>query len=203
MPRKTPAEIDAEVERLDDLLGRLPRHTHERVEAERAVLADRMSHDDVYDAWGDESADEFDQELLDAAVQAHLWMTGINTGPAPSEGWESLARPRTGKLIATGEAKRAAKPLTKPCTDCPMARASLNGWLGGATPEEYRRLAHSDARVECHVHGHRCAGMAIYRTNVCKGQPAEDKLPADHEAVFSTPMQFLDHHNSLPTPKGA
>lgn len=77
-----------------------------------------------------------------------------------------------------------------------MRRDALPGWLGGATPEEYRSLAHSDEPVECHVHaGSRCAGMAIYRTNVCKRQPEADKLPADHETVFSTPMEFVAHHS--------
>lgn len=104
----------------------------------------------------------------------------------------------TKKLIASGEAPRANHALSKPCTDCPMRRDALNGWLGGATPEQYRNLAHSDQSVECHVHGHRCAGMAIYRTNVCKWQPADDKLPADHAAVFSTPAEFLEHHHRMP-----
>jgi hypothetical protein len=103
----------------------------------------------------------------------------------------------TRKLIASGEMPAATKRLTKPCSDCPMRRDSLNGWLGGSTPDEYVRLSHSDCNVDCHVHGGSpCAGMAIYRTNVCKSQPPEHKLPADHTNVFSTPMQFLEHHKT-------
>lgn len=99
------------------------------------------------------------------------------------------------KLITYGEGEPATKPLTKTCSDCPLRRDSLRGWLGGLSPEEYRRLLHSDIRVECHVHnGSRCAGVAIYRTNVCKSQPPEDKLPADTATVFAWPQEFIDHH---------
>jgi hypothetical protein len=106
----------------------------------------------------------------------------------------------TKKLVARGEMQATSKQLTKSCTDCPLRRDSLNGWLGGATPEEYARLCHSDAVVECHVHaGSRCAGLAIYRRNTCKSQPKEHALPADHEAVFSNIMEFLDHHHGTPT----
>lgn len=103
------------------------------------------------------------------------------------------------KLIAAGQMPRAKRQLTKPCSDCPLRRDSLQGWLGGSTPDEYARLCHSDFVVECHVHaGSRCAGLAIYRTNVAKRQPVEHALPADRGLVFATPMEFLEHHNSRP-----
>lgn len=103
-----------------------------------------------------------------------------------------------GKLIAKGEAAPTKKQLTKACSDCPLRRDSLRGWLGGSTPEEYARLCHSDAVVECHVHaGSRCAGLAIYRKNTCKWQPPENALPADHEAIFSNIMEFTEYHNGL------
>ncbi len=101
---------------------------------------------------------------------------------------------------ACGPHSPSPKRYTRPCSDCPMRRDALNGWLGGATPEEYARLAHSDAIVKCHVHGNvQCAGMAIYRRNVCKRvDPPGLVLPADREEVFSTPMEFLEHHGRLP-----
>lgn len=105
----------------------------------------------------------------------------------------------TRKLITTGTMPPATKMLTKPCSDCPMRRDALKGWLGGASPDEYVRLCHSDAVVECHVHaGSRCAGLAVYRRNVAKRQPAEHALPRDTEAVFATPMEFLAHHTGAP-----
>lgn len=105
---------------------------------------------------------------------------------------------KEGKFVARGELPAATKRLTRPCTDCPMRRDALPGWLGGASAEEYRQLAHSDIEVDCHVHeGSPCAGMSIYRTNTCKWQPKELKLPADHEAVFSGPVEFLEHHSQF------
>jgi hypothetical protein len=102
------------------------------------------------------------------------------------------------KLIASGESAPATRQLTKACSDCPLRRDSLAGWLGQSTPEQYARLCHSDELVECHVHaGSRCAGLAIYRNNTAKSQPVEHRLPKDHESVFSNMMEFLAHHNSL------
>lgn len=106
------------------------------------------------------------------------------------------------KLISSGEAKPATSQLTKACSDCPMRRDALNGWLGGSTPEEYAQLCHSDAVVECHVHsGSRCAGLAIYRRNTAKWQPEEHRLPADRETIFSNVMEFMAHHKAFPSPK--
>ena len=98
------------------------------------------------------------------------------------------------KLIFTGEAMPASKRLIRACSDCPLRRDALSGWLGGSTPEEYTRLCHSDAVVKCHVHaGSRCAGLAIYRKNTCKSQPSEHALPGDHVSIFSNLMQFIEH----------
>lgn len=108
------------------------------------------------------------------------------------------------KFIIRGQKPPATKQLTKACTDCPLRRDALNGWLGGATPEEYARLCHSDEVVECHVHaGSRCAGLAIYRSNAAKWQPPEHKLPADRETIFSNRMEFVAHHSRLPDRRGA
>lgn len=104
------------------------------------------------------------------------------------------------RLISSYDAAEGKAQHTQPCSDCPMARSSLPGWLGGATPEEYARLAHSDVVVDCHaIRGMQCAGMAIYRKNVCKRRdPPQLQLPGDTEKVFATPMEFLAHHNSRP-----
>jgi hypothetical protein len=102
-----------------------------------------------------------------------------------------------GKLIAdTG--RTSNKQHTTPCSDCPMRRDSVPGWLGEYTPEEYQQLAHSDERVACHViSNQQCAGMAIYRTNVCKRvDPPGLKLPKDTVKVFGL-GEFLPHHTKL------
>lgn len=95
----------------------------------------------------------------------------------------------------------ADKQHTQPCSDCPMTRDALPGWLGGATPQEYRLLAHSDTVVPCHVIlNQQCAGMAIYRANVVKRcDPPNLVLPCDKVKVFATPMEFLEHHEKGPS----
>lgn len=102
------------------------------------------------------------------------------------------------KLISSDEAVEGTHQHVRPCSDCPMAKASLNGWLGGATPEEYRALAHSDHIVDCHtIRNRQCAGMAIYRRNVCKSvSPGGLKLERNTELVFATPMEFMAHHQA-------
>jgi hypothetical protein len=62
------------------------------IDAQCSVLDERMSMDQVYDAWGDETADEFDQYVLDAAINACDWMSGelaVDEGK-PSDSWVEL-----------------------------------------------------------------------------------------------------------------
>lgn len=101
------------------------------------------------------------------------------------------------QLISSDEAVEATCQHVRPCSDCPWSRKSLNGWLGGATPDDWVRAAHSDTKIDCHtMKGAQCAGLAIYRRNVCKSVDAPLlKLEADKEAVFSTPMEFREHHS--------
>lgn len=103
------------------------------------------------------------------------------------------------KLISSVESVKVKVQHTEPCSDCPMARTALPGWLGGATPNEYRVLAHSDMVVKCHVIANQqCAGMAIYRANVVKRcDPPNLVLPKDTKKVFATPMEFLAHHEKF------
>lgn len=106
------------------------------------------------------------------------------------------------KLISSDEAKPALRQHKKPCSDCPLRRDAVPGWLGGTgTPEEWAQCLHSDNPMLCHVHaGAQCAGAAIYRANVCKSP--RDKsvllLPQDREKVFVSPMQFVDYHKKAP-----
>lgn len=99
------------------------------------------------------------------------------------------------KMISSDEAVRADHQHTSPCCDCPMRRDSVPGWLGGATPQEYKLLAHSDQIVMCHViENQQCAGMAIYRANVVKRvDPPGLILSKDKETVFGF-GEFLEHH---------
>lgn len=77
----------------------------------------------------------------------------------------------------------------------------MSGWLGtDQTAEDWIRTAHSEDRVDCHKHHPgQCAGLAIYRTNVCKRprDPETLVLPADRATVFASREEFLTHHNKL------
>jgi hypothetical protein len=104
------------------------------------------------------------------------------------------------KFISSEEAVQAKCQHTTPCSDCPWRRDSLNGWLGGASPEEWIQAAHSDEVVPCHtLKGAQCAGIAIYRANTAKlPYPPNLTLPADRKKVFSWRTEFLEHHSKIP-----
>jgi hypothetical protein len=104
------------------------------------------------------------------------------------------------KFISSEDAVQAKCQHTTPCSDCPWRRDSLNGWLGGASKEEWIQVAHGDQVVPCHtLKGAQCAGLAVYRANVAKlPYPPNLKLPKDKELVFAMPNQFLEHHSRLP-----
>lgn len=105
------------------------------------------------------------------------------------------------QLITIDEAVEAKGQHKKPCSDCPFARTSLPGWLGGESVDAWMKEAHGNLDIPCHtLRGAQCAGSAIYRTNVLKRNVADGVLllPADRERVFATPMEFMAHHNSGP-----
>lgn len=114
-----------------------------------------------------------------------------------------------GKLITSDRAQPVAKQITKPCSDCPFARASLRGWLGPLDADAWVRLAHGEGYSECHTTFIRdngedrpadCAGLAIYRANVVKvpRDPEALILPSDKTLVFASPAEFLAHHKRWP-----
>lgn len=104
------------------------------------------------------------------------------------------------QFLTDDDAVDAKCQHTTPCSDCPWARKALNGWLGGNTADEWVAIAHGDIEVPCHtLRGAECAGLAIYRANVCKSPRIPVlKLPADRTTVFAMPQQFLDHHSKQP-----
>lgn len=100
------------------------------------------------------------------------------------------------KLISSDEARPRKTQHTKPCSDCPWRKDALPGWLGGTSIDDWLQIAHGNYHVPCHTTGNQqCAGLAIYRSNVCKRvEPPLLKLEKDLETVFETPMQFEEHH---------
>lgn len=104
------------------------------------------------------------------------------------------------QLISSDEAVDGKVQHKRPCSDCPWARTALNGWLGGASIEDWLQRAHSDTFVNCHVvRNMQCAGLAVYRRNVCKRvDPPLLTLEADKKTCFATPHEFRDHHSKSP-----
>jgi hypothetical protein len=93
---------------------------------------------------------------------------------------------------------RSRKQHTTPCKECPWRRTAPRGWLGGVVPAEvYVATAHGEGQIDCHMRNKlQCAGAAIFRDNVFK-DPRNKKLlvlPANHELVFSSSEEFLEHH---------
>lgn len=102
------------------------------------------------------------------------------------------------------------------CKECPLARKSAPGYLGGYTAVQYIGVLHSDFWIACHLSPgfqerdiskqRGCTGVAHYRANVSKlprsPSAMEDvrKVGKNTEDVFSTPMGFYEHHKSA---KGA
>jgi hypothetical protein len=91
-----------------------------------------------------------------------------------------------------------------PCHDCPWRKKSISGWLGELTAQEWIQAAHGEAKVDCHAlsgvnSAHQCAGLAIYRSNICK-KPRDQSILVlpPNTVVFQTPDQFLTHHTSCP-----
>lgn len=103
-------------------------------------------------------------------------------------------------------------PLRHPCSECPFRRTSLRGWLGSrdVTPVDYVLTALSDHDIGCHLSPgyptgdlamiRSCAGLAIFRRNVCKqprGGTARNAVAIvqpDCTTVFKLPQEFIDHH---------
>lgn len=101
------------------------------------------------------------------------------------------------RLVSSDEAVPTEIQHTKACSDCPFARHSIQGWLGSMSADEWLNAAHGEATADCHITtNQQCAGMAIYRANICKLPRNRDamRLPADRQAVFSNRMEFKEHH---------
>lgn len=109
------------------------------------------------------------------------------------------------KMITGDEATPSSRQHRQPCSDCPLRRDAVPGWLGEsptnrgelATAAEWIDMLHGETRIDCHTRiGPQCAGAAIYRGNVCK-MPRDRELlvlPADDRRVFSDADEFRERH---------
>jgi len=95
---KTAEEIAAEITLLKELLPKV-RHKstfgddhREAIKAQIAVLESRMNMDAIERDWGDDTADEYEQNVHESACEAHDWYTGLLAASEgkPSDNWASL-----------------------------------------------------------------------------------------------------------------
>lgn len=106
------------------------------------------------------------------------------------------------------------KDLNKPCKECAFARSSIPGELGGSEAEVYIGQCYGPFYIPCHMTYELgdpnireklactggCAGSAVFRANLGWDDrlPAGiNRLPPDHQAVFSTPAEFIAHHKRI------
>lgn len=94
----TSEQVAAEIAHLRDVQHRVPSHSafgdnnREAIYVQIKVLEDRMSLDDVHLCFG--ALSESSEYALDAALQAHDWLTGKQAGDelSPAAGWEVIAK---------------------------------------------------------------------------------------------------------------
>lgn len=106
------------------------------------------------------------------------------------------------------------------CGECPFRRGSAAGWLGANDPEAFAAAALAEQSVACHTmvnqtlqrpkweqaeaEAPRCRGALTFQRNICKlprdpeMRDLVNSVPADRENVFSTPKEFIEHHQSSP-----
>jgi len=97
MPSIRPSfeEINAEILRLTELatqvieVGAMGNNNRRAIEVQVTVLKERLSHDKVYDFYG-EDAPDYDLNILEAALDAALYLRGEFSDETLSEGWEDL-----------------------------------------------------------------------------------------------------------------
>lgn len=105
-------------------------------------------------------------------------------------------------------------PTGKPCKECPFKRKSAAGYLGADTPEGFIASTLADTPMPCHLtidyedkewedeqlpSATYCSGALIFFRNMCKmsRDPNRPQLPANRDAVFSNPKEFLEHHQDI------
>lgn len=105
-----------------------------------------------------------------------------------------------------------------PCRECPFRRASPNGYLGAATPENFiNSTLITEVGMPCHLtvdyedrdwrktmetESQLCRGSLIFLRNSCKlprtpeYAAAVQETAADRANVFSNAAEFLAHHTA-------
>ena len=101
-------------------------------------------------------------------------------------------------------------PAKVPCKECPLARTSEPGALGGYSPMQYVDVILGVADLACHMSKgfdekqpnlqRSCTGLAMIRANIGGYEGARNSMDAvehvgpNRDLVFSTAIEFLVHH---------
>lgn len=95
------------------------------------------------------------------------------------------------------------------CRECPFRKASLPGYLGEATPEQFIATVHADHEMPCHLtvdyedpkwkeklfEDSFCAGSLIYARNVAMmSRDAKRPTLEKSDGVFASRAEFVEHH---------
>lgn len=97
---------------------------------------------------------------------------------------------------------------TKPCPECPFRKESLNGWLGGYSPEATALYAVQEEDFHCHLtrgtkNPKHCAGRMLFAKRNCKifRRPDLEKiknavlaLNPDYKETILDIGEFVLHH---------
>jgi hypothetical protein len=95
--RPTPEEVAKEVTKLRQMKPSVRKENmfgdnhHEAIDAQIEVMEKRLDEDDIYAAYGDDTAEDFSQNLLDSAIEDRRWLDGEES-EAPSAGWQDLVK---------------------------------------------------------------------------------------------------------------
>lgn len=90
MNMRTKEEIDAELVRLAECRIFIPNFHKHSLDAQVEVLEGRMTHSEIFDKWSEETlGEDFDQQQLDAVIEAEQWMAG-ESDEAPNVNWQEL-----------------------------------------------------------------------------------------------------------------
>lgn len=94
MKKPTDKQISKEIEALKALKQTVLQYSifgddyHERLDAQIAVLEERLSEDQAFDRFGDSENPGATVDIVCDAAEAARWLTGEEENP-PSDGWRS------------------------------------------------------------------------------------------------------------------
>jgi len=99
MKRPTAKKIKEEIEKLETMKPTVRVRSvfgdnhHEAIDAQIEVLTENMSEEEViqkFPSIEEDEEDGFKQNIIDAAMEAALWLSGETEAGSPSDGWKEL-----------------------------------------------------------------------------------------------------------------